>query len=89
MVSAEGGTHFALPGQSVSFPGMSDGAGRCADTADRRIIPTIGNSAGVIRSARQFATSNDGGGISADLLAERPVQVLLALRPCVNPGAVR
>jgi hypothetical protein len=30
-----------------------------------------------------LATSSDGGGIAADSIAARPVQVLVALRPCV------
>jgi hypothetical protein len=32
-----------------------------------------------------LATSSDGGGIAADLLAARPVQVIVCLRPCILP----
>ena len=80
--------HFALRGQSALSSNMLVGAGPSLGTANLQVVFNLkiqrrGQPVGAL------ATSSGGGATVADLLAKAPVQVLRALRPCVNAGALR
>ena len=59
------------------------GAGRRFNTVDLQVVPfSVGQRRG--QPVGALATSSDGGDISANLLAKRPVLVLFAQRPSVS-----
>ena len=74
----EGGAHFAPLGAKRPCRHVAVWSHRCADTSNRRASFSMGRGQPV---GPLLATSSDGGGIAADSIAARPVQVLVALRP--------